>query len=349
MKHNNNLLNKLIVDTEAIVSNFLVLKSSLPSHVECASDIRVNAYGVGALEVMRSLSSVNCNKFFVSNIEEAINLRNSVSITDNIFVLDGIFSGEEMLFAQNYIFPVINNKEQFELYNNFSTKKNKSFEVALNITNDKEGFGILIDEAIELWERGFFNKKLKVKYLVSDFDLSNPKKIAKMIELKQKTNLSIAVMVPSDFKVQKDAFFDLAIFGVSIFGCSFSNVNLLPSLFLLSRIIELEVQKTEKEFLSERKRVLAKVPIGYAHGICANIAVNGRYSIGGFRADILDNIKMESTTIDVTKIPSYELEVGAEVEIIGNNISLEDMAKWANISVEHLLTSISHRIKRIYL
>ncbi len=349
MKHKNKSLNKLIVDTEAIVNNFLVLKSSLPSHVECASDIGIDAYGVGALEVMRSLSSVNCNKFFVSNIEEAINLRNSISITDNIFVLDGIFPGEEMLFAQNYIFPVISNKRQFELYNNFSARKNKNFEVALNITNDKDGFGILIDEAIELWEQDFFNKKIKIKYLVSDFDLSDLQKITKMIELKQKTNLPIAVMVPSDYKVQKDPFFDLAILGVSIFGCSFSNVNLLPSLFLFSRIIELEVQKAEKQFLSERKRVFAKVPIGYAHGISSNIAGNGRYSIGGFKADILDNIKMESTIIDVTKIPSYELEVGAEVEIIGNNISLEDMAKWTNISVEHLLISISRRVERIYL
>lgn len=348
MKKNDKLLNKLIIDTEAVVNNFLALKNKLPSEVECASDLRVDAYGVGALEIMRSLSSVNCNKFFVSTIEEAINLRNSVSITDNIFVLGGAFPGEEILFAQNYIFPVINNIEEFEQYNNFSAKKGKNLEIALNITNDKHGFGILIDKALELWDKGFFNKKLRIRYLVCDFDISDTKKIEKIHELKKKTNLPIAIIIPDDYDFMKDIFFDLAIFGVSIFSCSFSDLSLSPSLFLMARITELDVQKTESDFIPTT-RTLAKVPIGYSHGICPNIAKNGRYSIGGFKAPILEDIKMESTTIDVTKIPSFEIEIGSEVEIIGNNISLKDISKWTGNSIAQILTSISYRIKRIYI
>ena len=58
---------------------------------------------------------------------------------------------------------------------------------------------------------------------------------------------------------------------------------------------------------------------------------------------------MDLITIDVSKIPQYDLYVGAEVEILGKNISIEKMAEWAATTRHNILTSLSPKLHKTYL
>ena len=112
MRDNKFALNKLYISLSAIAENYKIIKNFVGKKVECSVNIKANAYGLGVAPIMRCLSTVGCNKFFVSNIDEALELRNSLSITDEIYVLYGIAVGEETAFTQNHIIPVLNTKKQ---------------------------------------------------------------------------------------------------------------------------------------------------------------------------------------------------------------------------------------------
>ena len=152
--------NKLQIDCAAIAHNYAIIKSIIGNQVDCAATVKADAYGLGAVPIMRSLSKAGCNKFFVTSIDEALELRKT-SVTDEIYVLNGVYAGEEAEFAQHQIIPVLNNQGQFELFNSYCRRKDKSFEAVLNIDTGLNYIGFAADEAISLAQRDFFKQKIK--------------------------------------------------------------------------------------------------------------------------------------------------------------------------------------------
>ncbi len=123
---------------------------------------------------------------------------------------------------------------------------------------------------------------------------------------------------------------------------------------LVSRVVQLKkVPKGDTvgytcRGIAQRDTLLAVVPIGYADGLRRS-ASNGawNFKIGSHFAPIIGNVSMDTTIVDVTDIDSVSL--GDEVEIFGWGESVEALAVlYGTISYE-VLTSISSRIKRVYI
>jgi len=51
--------------------------------------------------------------------------------------------------------------------------------------------------------------------------------------------------------------------------------------------------------------------------------------------------------IDITDVPG--VNEGDEVEIFGNNISVQQVAEWCDTIPYEILAGISQRVKRIYI
>jgi len=56
---------------------------------------------------------------------------------------------------------------------------------------------------------------------------------------------------------------------------------------------------------------------------------------------------MDMTMIDITDIPGV-LE-GDQVEIFGNNLTIQQLAAWSDTIPYEIMTGISQRVKRVYL
>jgi alanine racemase len=93
---------------------------------------------------------------------------------------------------------------------------------------------------------------------------------------------------------------------------------------------------------------IATVRIGYADGFNRRLG-NGRASmyVNGQLAPVVGNVCMDMTMIDVTGIPN--LKEGDTVEVFGVNLSVQQVADWSDTIVYEILTSISQRVKRVYL
>jgi alanine racemase len=101
-------------------------------------------------------------------------------------------------------------------------------------------------------------------------------------------------------------------------------------------------------FSAVRPTTLAIVAHGYADGLIRASSGKGRAAIGGVLVPYAGRISMDLLALDVTDMPDELRQRGAEVEFIGDTISLEEAARAAGTISHEVLTSISARARRVY-
>ena len=358
MNKNPYILNKLYVDLNSIAENYKIIQNFVGKNIKCIANIKSNAYGLGVLPVMRSLSKAGCNKFFVTSIEEAIEIRNSLSITDEIYVLNGVFPGQEVDFVQYHIIPILNTKEQFETFNNYCLKKNKNFSSVLNIDSGINRFGFNAEEAIELANSSFFNKKTKILFLMSQLAFNgqeHEKHLKFLHKLQEILKIPISLADSNYICLGQDYHFDITRLGIILYGCAPKEMGLKDVVSLYSNIIQIK-NVTEDIFVGhnngtrvKKGSIIATIPIGYSHGLRRNIKDKIYFYINNTPVPIIGDISMDLTVIDVTHVPHYDLKMGAEVEILGKNNTITHMAEQAGTTRHDILTSLNAKLHRIYV
>jgi len=93
--------------------------------------------------------------------------------------------------------------------------------------------------------------------------------------------------------------------------------------------------------------VIATVRIGYADGYGRRFGNGvGKMWVAGRLAPTIGIISMDMTMIDITGIP--DVQQGDEVIVFGKELSVRQLAKWAQTIPYEILTSVSQRVKRVY-
>ncbi len=361
MEKNKFSLNKIYINSAAIAENYKLLKNFVGTKVTCAANIKSDAYGMGLMHIMRHLSKAGCNEFFVSTIDEALELR-SFSLTDRIYVLNGIAAGEEDYFAQNNLIPVLNTKEQFELFNNYCRRKNKNFSAVLNIDTGINTIGFPYKEALELIEQGYFQQRIIICFIMSYFASNsqtdnpyNQNQLQIIKKIQQAFNLPISFAGSTGIALNEQYHFDIVRPGLLLLGYSSNpDLNLMNAITITSKIIQ--IREIQEDFITDyegsyklnKSSVIATIPIGYGDGILPSLSNRGVFDINGYPAPIIGKISMDLTMIDVTNIPKEYLYVGAEVELLGKNSSIQRMAQHSGATYNNIITSLSSRIHRIY-
>jgi alanine racemase len=156
----------------------------------------------------------------------------------------------------------------------------------------------------------------------------------------------------------RDYCFDLVRPGLALYGGNPQPGNANPfyvAAVLSGRILQLRrVDKGEPvgygaTYQAERPSTLATVGLGYADGLMRAIGNRGMGAIGGKRAPVVGRVSMDLVTLDVTDIARHGLAPGAEVEFLGDTITLEELAAAANTASYEILTSLGTRIERRYI
>lgn len=153
-----------------------------------------------------------------------------------------------------------------------------------------------------------------------------------------------------------EARFDMCRLGIGLYGVGATEgTSLHPVSRLATRIVQVkELDDSEtvgygrSGRLSRRTRV-ATIPIGYADGLDRRLG-NGLWSVlvGGAPAPIVGRICMDSCMVDITGLTACE---GDEVIIFGSTPgnTVSDMAAVLDTIPYEIMTSVSERVKRIYL
>lgn len=354
------ITNKLYIDRQAIAENYRILKNFVGNHVICAANIKSNAYGLGLMQVMRCLSEAGCNKFFVGTLDEAIELRNS-SLTDEIYVLNGITENQHDDFSQQNIIPVLNTQEQYELFNNYCIRKNKRFSAALNIDTGSNMTGIPAEIALKLAKENYFKQKANIHCIISHFassSINNPQNLKQqqiMKELRHVFAIPLSLANSRAIMQSESYYCDIIRAGSLLYGVSNNkNLKLHNAISLTTKIVQ--IKEVTEDFINicdsggklNKSSIVAIIPIGYGDGIIPTLSNKAVFYIHGNPAPVIGKIFMDFTILDVTNIPKYHLYSGAEVEIIGKHSTINQIAEAAGTFANHVIMSLSSRIHRIY-
>ena len=99
--------------------------------------------------------------------------------------------------------------------------------------------------------------------------------------------------------------------------------------------------------VAEAGTVIATVRIGYADGYSRRLGNGaGKMWVNGRLAPTIGIISMDMTMIDITGIPG--VQEGDEVIVFGKELSVKQLAVWAQTIPYEILTSVSQRVKRVY-
>ena len=149
---------------------------------------------------------------------------------------------------------------------------------------------------------------------------------------------------------------DMVRLGIGLYGVDSANSHRLE----LQEVSTLKTTIAQIKYLHEgdtigynRKglaasgTVIATVRIGYADGYARALGNGaGKMWINGRLAPTIGIISMDMTMIDITGIP--DVKAGNEVVVFGKELSVSQLAVWAQTIPYEVLTGVSQRVRRIY-
>jgi alanine racemase len=154
----------------------------------------------------------------------------------------------------------------------------------------------------------------------------------------------------------KHAQYNMVRLGIGMYGVGFNaieqqNLQNISSLKTkISQIKQVPVGETigySRKGVVTKPTTIATIPIGYADGFNRNLG-NGNFSvsINHVLCPTIGNICMDMCMVDISNVPCKE---GDEVIISDTNEQLMNLSKAMNTIPYEVLTSISTRVKRVYI
>ena len=101
-------------------------------------------------------------------------------------------------------------------------------------------------------------------------------------------------------------------------------------------------------YITDKKTIVATVPMGYADGMPRSLSNKGEVIVNGKKAKIIGKVCMDNFMIDVTDIE--EADVGTDVYIWDNeNLTLEEVAEKAGTINYEIISRIAKRVRRVFI
>mgnify|MGYP001199492677 FL=1 len=94
---------------------------------------------------------------------------------------------------------------------------------------------------------------------------------------------------------------------------------------------------------------IAVLGIGYADGYPRNLSNNGYGIFKGKKLPIIGNISMDYMTVDISCIKDKEINVGDCVELIGDEITIQKVAKLSETIEYEILNNLGYRLQKEYI
>ena len=155
----------LKISLDDIKTNWKSLNKA--SKGKAAAVVKANAYGMGMLRIVEALLEAGCCYFYVANINEALKLRekfNSKQIS--IAVFEGYFEGNQKIYAENDLIPILNSLEQVKRFKNYATLQQKT-KAILNIDTGMNRLGLNQTESEFLIKNKVILDNIELEYIMS--------------------------------------------------------------------------------------------------------------------------------------------------------------------------------------
>lgn len=342
------------IDLRAFDRNVESIASSLPSGVRLIAVLKANAYGHGAVALARRCNPDNVAMIAVSLLEEALELRRA-GIAMPILVL-GPVNDIELALDHDIILGVPG-PEELELVANVA--KERDVAIHLKIDSGMGRMGVVETELPRVAELIRSAPRLRIDAIYTHLAGANdPEQIARFDTLVE-TLREAGIEAPKHHVANSPATVrgitpgDFVRVGFALYSPIGPRGPIRPILRWRTEIVRLKELPPGHAigygatFHTTRASRIATLPVGYADGYNRLLSNRGEVLVRGKRAPVVGRVSMDLVTIDVTDIPDATL--GDEVILLGEEITVEELAaKLDTISYE-VFCHISSRVPRVYL
>lgn len=361
------------VDVAQLRKNYRIYKNLLPNDTRIMAVIKADAYGHGDVMVAKMLAEEGCRMFAVSNIDEAVGLRNagiegeililgysSVKYAKTMKFLDVTQAVVSEEYAEALAATGFKNKCQFAI----DTGMNR---IGLDGDNLDECESIIRKYTDTLDINGIFthlcvadssdeeDKEFTIKQ-INKFDNLAERLFDMNLPFVHCCNSAGGLYYLDQCKNNRIVRLGIVMYGLKPDG-DISIPNGIKSPLSWKSVVSLVKCVNEGETLGygraykvEKPMTIATVTTGYADGLNRRLSNKGFVLIHGQKAPIVGRICMDQTLVDVSNIDGVEM--GDKVTLLGFDGDIEynadDMAQELGTIGYEVICNISKRVQRFY-
>jgi alanine racemase len=353
---------KATIHLDAIIANYQLAEKLAPNSKNIAV-IKADAYGHGAIRVAQALEPF-VPAFAVAIFEEAVVLREA-GIRKPLLVLQGINDRLELEFAAiNDIWPMVENDEQAKLITRSPQKS--ALKVWLKIDTGMHRLGLndvnLTTVINRLNQCPWVDDNVVLSsHLACASDLTNvmtTSQLQNFLQLTKKLNLPTSIANSAALLGFPEAQMDWNRPGIMLYGLSpFDEVNaqdklLKPAMTFSSSVLSIrEVKKGDEVgygnfWQADKPSIIATIAVGYADGYPRHAANGTPLLIAGQKSCLAGRVSMDMITADISQCSN--LNIGDPVELWGETINANEVARCSETIGYQLISGVSQRVSRQY-
>ncbi len=358
---------KLEINLSALIGNLNFFRAKISPNVHLVCMIKADAYGMGAVEIAKTLEDHHVEYLAVAVADEGVTLRRS-GITQNVMVMNPEMTSFKTLFDYELEPEIYSFRLLDALIANARRAGIKGFPCHIKIDTGMHRLGFDPEcDMPKLIERLREQNEVVPRSVFTHFACADDEEHSHFTQKQFEifTQASDQLQATFSHKILRhvcnsaatlshpEYHLDMCRLGIGLYGINpldntiINNVATLRTVILQIR----HVKAGESIGYSCRTRLdrdsrIANIPIGYADGINRHLGNRHAYClVNGQRADYVGNICMDICMVDVTDIDCSE---GDSVEIFGANLPVTTLSDTLHTIPYELLTSVSNRVKRVY-
>lgn len=367
------------IDLDHLAYNIGLLRTAAGAGKKLMAVVKADAYGHGDQMIAKELAAIGINRFAVSNLEEAIALR-QCGISGQILILGATPAEYASLLSEYAISQTVFSADYAKELNTQAEKIGKKLRVHLKLDTGMGRIGFICRPDYQ--EKDAVLETLRCKYLEAEgifshfsvadeldedalaYSDAQQDSFAEMVRFLQKNGADF-----QDIHLQNSAGImrhpvpccNMVRMGIAMYGLSPSRAfqEMLPLKPLMELKTTVSMVKEVpagtavsygRRFIAGAKTRVATVPVGYADGYHRALSGKGYLLLHGKRANILGSICMDQLMIDVTDIP--ETRPGDTATLFGRSgdafLSVDTLAELAGTISYELVCAVSRRVPRVY-
>lgn len=359
---------QLELNMNALVKNFNWFKKHLPKETKIMVMLKALSYGAGTFEIARLLQNLGADYIAVAYTDEGVTLRQH-GIQVPIMVLNPDEEGFVKML-EHRLEPEVYSEELLRQLIAFLGNTSSQMKVHINIDTGMHRLGFMPNEISQIAallkaHEAQVNVASVFCHLSSaDEEVHNDFTLHQLNTLKQAVK-TLRSTLNHDFIVHAgnsagaiahpESIFDMVRLGIGFYGVnpSFKGADIDLAFRLTTRISQVkEINKGEsvgysRSWFAKRATRIATIPMGYADGLPRLLGnETGHVYLHGKKAPFVGSICMDMSMIDITDIDAVE---GDEVVIFENEKQLMELSAMLNTIPYEVLSSISQRVRRVYL
>lgn len=343
------------INQQALRQNLAIVRQAAP-HSRVWSVVKANAYGHGLARVWESLAE--SDGFALLNMEEAILLREK-GWKKPILLLEGFFHRDDLQLIDHYRLTT-SIHANWQINALAEAHLSAPLAIYLKVNSGMNRLGFRPDRLHAAWQKLQALPNVSDITLMAHFaDAENPQGLSEPLQLIERAaeglNLPRSLSNSACTLWHPEAHFDWVRPGIVLYGASpsgnwqdIASTGLTPVMTLRSNIIAVQNISAGEgvgygyRYRAPQSQRIGVVACGYADGYPRHAPTGTPVWVDGVLTRLVGAVSMDMITVDLTPCP--QAGIGSQVELWGDQVKIDQVAKAAGTVGYELMCALAPRV-----